>query len=612
MNSMSAKTGGRQLSQDKRCSISTNTRLRAVLLAALMFLWLFAGTVAFGVGAVAADEPADVQIQHAETSTGTTGTTGDDGVWNYAEVLNIEPAGDELIEIGDGTDRALRVREVGTDREFLVAPEDGEGTYKADRIRLRFYDGDGEISTNPSLIAIGPDIDDGIINVSVDGDSSFAGDGTFSAYEIDLVENPDTDDERVIDSTDERLIGVGYAVTREQNSTTDEVEVSFTRDEDVDESWYVEFGMYDDADEREPLVTEELQNTADADDFTVTLDASEFDDGVYDWGITLRKSAEGAPGEQILGFSGRDGDGIVLGEPELDGEIEIHPRDVYEAGEVEVFWNANVPQGSTIEYRINDGAFQEAATTKARFAHGEIVEELEEGAYTIEFRAHYHGLPVGNWSSDFQVEERDDASEMGELNQTIDIENPTENASTAYSITYELGENSTTVGEELMLAGGFLTDGFNETGSTDGIDLENTEFTLFDTDGDVQAEFAGDDEDIEFLAHEEDDGSIFLLANFSQVSTDLTLEEGASLELYLEGIENPKAGEYNLSANVLTGESHDFDQSTFTIQEADESDDTEESDDEDDDELLEEDGPGFGAVVALLGFLIASLLTRRR
>ncbi|WP_344403805.1 hypothetical protein, partial [Catellatospora chokoriensis] len=174
----------------------------------------------------------EVGVKHAETPAGSTVTTnGDDLV--FSEVLSAAPDGQDTIEFGSDADHTIEIRNTETDASVEIIPEADEGTYDVDRIRLDVYDGTGELrpeDADPDVsLTIPEEEDDGTINrtnerlnVTLEGDDDVftSSDETFTEFELGLVE-----DGTVVDTSDERLIGVGYVGGIEQDSTEDEVTV---------------------------------------------------------------------------------------------------------------------------------------------------------------------------------------------------------------------------------------------------------------------------------------------------------------------------------------------------------------------------------------------------
>ena len=378
----------------------------------------------------AVDEEPEVGIKHAEASVGWTNTIdGEDFV--ISEVLNAVPDGQDTIEFGGDTDRTIEIRNTETDASVEIIPEADEGTYDVDLIRLDVHDGTGELTpedADPDVrLAIPEEEDDGTINetnerlnVTLDGDEDVftSSDGTFTEFELDLVE-----DGTVVDTSDERLIGVGYVGGIEQDSIEDEVTVTIPRDEGVDEDWFVEFRLTDLDLETMLIDTKlrtEVEHSDDDDVFEFTIDVSDVEDGEYTPRLDMYES-EGAPfGERIVNV--RDADGVFQvgdGEDEdvdVDIDLDVQPDLVSTQTPLEITTEISEENVESAQVSIVDADGDIAASADASDAIGEEIElfwpatdgendPVADGEYSVEVTATTDdGEEVTAESDPFQVD----------------------------------------------------------------------------------------------------------------------------------------------------------------------------------------------------------------
>ncbi|MWV64105.1 PGF-CTERM sorting domain-containing protein [Halorubrum sp. JWXQ-INN 858] len=348
-----------------------------------------------------ADEVPEVGIKHAETSAGSTGTTdGDDLV--ISEVLSAAPDGQDTIEFGSDADRTIEIRNTETDMSVEIIPEADEGTYDVDRIRLDVYDGTGELTpedADPDVsLTIPEEEDDGTINrtnerlnVTLEGDDDVftSSDGTFTEFELELV-----DDGTVVDTSDERFIGVGYVGGIEQDSTEDEVTVTIPRDDEVDEDWFVQFGIAD-------LDFEtEVEHSDDDDVFEFTIDVSDIEDGEYTPRLEMYETEDAPLGERIINVF--DVDGFQVGEDEdvvdVDIDLDVQPDLVSTQTPLEVTTEISEGDVESAQVSIVDADGDVVASADASGAINEEIElfwaatdgendPVADGEYSVEVTA---------------------------------------------------------------------------------------------------------------------------------------------------------------------------------------------------------------------------------
>lgn len=166
-----------------------------------------------------------LSISHARTGAARAVSKG-----KYASMLNLEGG---HLKLSDS--RWLRVLD-DQGRSVTVKPDTEAGVRPDDRFVLRIYDGDGTILDEPHL-----PMDDEDVPLSVSGDTSmFRSEPIFSSYTVEVV-----DDGSVTASTGERIYGIGYPASLDQDGTTGEIEVTFPLVDEVQPSWAVVLRIVD-------------------------------------------------------------------------------------------------------------------------------------------------------------------------------------------------------------------------------------------------------------------------------------------------------------------------------------------------------------------------------
>ena len=276
------------------------------------------------IGEITVSE-ADLGIKHADSSAGSTGGPTDDGDIAFAEVLSAAPENRETMEFGSGVDRAIEIQNPETGDSVRITPQADQGTYDVDRIRLGVYSGSGNIyepdddyQPNVGLTVVnGDESSSERINVTVEGDTDIftSREDTFNEFELALVENGD-----VVDTSGQRLIGVGYRASFEQDGTEDEITVTIPRDEEVSEDWYATFRLGG----SENGVETDVENVAGAEEFEATVDVSELEPGLYTGRLELYKSEDAALGDRIINVFGVD-EFRVGDQADIQPEVTLQP-----------------------------------------------------------------------------------------------------------------------------------------------------------------------------------------------------------------------------------------------------------------------------------------------
>jgi len=315
------------------------------------------GEVALGGDALVPDEPdgepadPDVLIDHNPGAGTVSAIVGDpdDDVRAYADQLDIFVDTDDPVEFGGDAEKELRVVDPETDQAVTYTPTDDARTVPLDEMnRLGLQNqGDGEPAEEISAF---PDAGSENIDATVEGDTGIYTDETFNEYVIELVDG----DGDVLDSTDERLVGMGYEATFDQNGET----ATVTRDDTVDEDWTVTFRVTGDDEDiplREQIIDEiELENVNGDDEFEVPIDELDADPGEYRWDLVVI--------DEDRADSDRDWIIRVPGNPDIDTgltipePVTIENLEIAESGETvndEVTVTADVEDAEAVELGVS-------------------------------------------------------------------------------------------------------------------------------------------------------------------------------------------------------------------------------------------------------------------
>ncbi len=247
---------------------------------------------------------ADVDIEHDSNSGGARGTGPDPSL--VAEKLNVVPVNseDELL-VGGDADATFEIE--NTDGDIVtIKPADDAEIVDATSVEFDIYGGDGELRDPPELVLSTDDVEDGSVTVdaTVSGDTSMFADGVadssdeqsdpFGEYEVRLLDSND----ETVDSTDQRLIGIGYNVGDgiQQNGTTGEIEFTVPSEnlnEGVDADWSAQFTLEDLVSDDEPRIGPiDVENNEGDEQFQFTVDVSDLPNGEYDASLELYSTSD--------------------------------------------------------------------------------------------------------------------------------------------------------------------------------------------------------------------------------------------------------------------------------------------------------------------------------
>ncbi|ERG90026.1 MAG: hypothetical protein J07HQW1_00039, partial [Haloquadratum walsbyi J07HQW1] len=220
----------------------------------------------------------DLQIKHSEFLN----SSGSQTV--FASNLAIEPENAETITFGDGANRSLVIENSSGSSVKVEPVANADPTITSEFLILNIYNASGEIRTNPTVVSKGESV---AVEVTRDTEMFSAGVATgadpdeqsepFDNYEIRLRE-----DGNFIDSTDKRLVGIGYNAADgiQQNSTTGDIEVTVPRSSlndytEVTDDLVAEFTLESDNPTTPDLVLRQNITTANqGGNFTFTINSS--------------------------------------------------------------------------------------------------------------------------------------------------------------------------------------------------------------------------------------------------------------------------------------------------------------------------------------------------
>ncbi|ELY37826.1 PKD domain-containing protein [Natronorubrum tibetense] len=300
-------------------------------------------------------------IEHSDGS-----TTSGDGMFADQPTIRVGEYG-ETFEVGGEADTAFQIRNTDTNESVTVTPDDSADTVSANYLDFSLYKSSGELrdAEDRTVRAIGSE-DTVELPVTVEGDlEMFETEETFSTYEVTLV---DTEHDEPIDTTDERLMGIGYEAELEQDGTAGEINVTIPRDDEVNEEWNVTFGVYGEH-AGETLVERSVENDADADAFEFTVDVRDIDGGEYTWGLEIEKPEQEPHVQWLYAY-----EGFTVGEGEVNAEFDVEPTEP-ELGETVSFdASASSSDIDSYEWTFSDGTEKTGETVNHTFDDVDIYE----------------------------------------------------------------------------------------------------------------------------------------------------------------------------------------------------------------------------------------------
>lgn len=173
------------------------------------------------------------------------------------------------VTFGGGSEYELEVERVDTNQSVRFEPNISQ-EITASNAGLFLYDGDGTLLDPPEI-----DLD-GRKPLSVTGgnENIFTSESVFGTYIVHLLENGER-----INSMEEKQIGIGYEGEFVQDSTSGEIEVTFPIEDEVDDSWYVEFYIDDHGDSPPSDLIEatEMERDEEREQFVSTFQSDNLD-----------------------------------------------------------------------------------------------------------------------------------------------------------------------------------------------------------------------------------------------------------------------------------------------------------------------------------------------
>ena len=321
------------------------------------------------------DSPPDITIQHG----GSGGAQGGSGFISEDIRIESQPAFQLTPE------NSLQIQN-STGSTVTVTPTESVSNVTDIEFGSSLYDSDGTIDSESSQLGVSGENASGFfstqLNITLSGDTEMFAAGVpdtdappapeersdpFDTYTVTLVANGD-----IVDSTDERLIGIGYneGDGLRQNSTRGNIRFTLPRaslNQGVNESWTASFELRN---ETGVVLTKDITEANQGDEFNFTIDTSELDSGNYTFDLTL--SVDGNPGlnERIMSIFGVR-DVTIESDTSVDRELVIQPPSQIVRGEpfaVEVLnaSGAAVSEATvTLEFGPNTNLANQTATTNA-------------------------------------------------------------------------------------------------------------------------------------------------------------------------------------------------------------------------------------------------------
>lgn len=297
----------------------------------------------------AAMDPPAGSIKHAKNLAAAVFSTGDAGEV-AAEQLVIAAGTNESLTIGGSTGRTIEIRHPETGRQLTVSPAI-DSAVTADAFALDVYAADGTLSDDPALTNLQTGER---IPAQISGDDNIFTDidGPFAAYSLTL-----RDDGEVVDTTATRQIGIGYPNLFEQNATNGTITITLPRDDAVSEDWTAEFDLEATADGG-PLVSRDIDHTAQDDVFSVTINSSDIEQGIYDSRITLEKAANESGGfDRLIAIASQDA--IIIGDPaDIAPTVNVTADDTVTRGspvQLTAYLEDRVPETAAVTVENSEG-----------------------------------------------------------------------------------------------------------------------------------------------------------------------------------------------------------------------------------------------------------------
>lgn len=267
------------------CSPKSINRRRILQTAGIFTSMIGLSTTA--IGTVTAEEHIDNAGETQEFEHVGRATYGDE---TFGEAIEIEISGEPL-----SIHQGLRFRFINQDtgEHIDIRPEVQDQT-QIQRIQFPIFHEDG--IPDRTLPARNQERERVRIEFEASEDE-IPTDGIFNQYSVEVI---NVENGQTLGETGPRLIGVGYPGQPEWienpfgdsglriTEQDDQKELTIPRHQEVNESWYTEFRLGTGSSVRRIPV----ENEAGDDEFTINLDTSDVEPGVYSWGLHIYSDEE--------------------------------------------------------------------------------------------------------------------------------------------------------------------------------------------------------------------------------------------------------------------------------------------------------------------------------
>ena len=472
------------------------------------------------------DEVVDIEIEHDSSSGSARG-----GFGFFAEKLNVAPVSDENAPtVGGDADVTFEIE--NTDGDVVtVEPVDDAETVDATSIEFDIYGGTGELRDPPELVLSTDDVDDGFVRVdaTVEGDTGMFADGVpdstdeqsdpFDEYEVRLIDG----DGATVDSTDQRLIGIGYNADDgiQQDGTTGEIQFIVPREdlnEGIDADWSAQFRLGSITDDEPGIGPVDVENNEGDEEFQFTVDVSEFPDGEYSASFELYSVAD-REAAAIGDFDDRvvnvfEVDNIVVG----DGG----PQVTFEA-------DSPVSQNTQAGFSISIDQEVETADLEVRDDDDEVVFEqdatdaLETGDGIVWDTTDQDGEVVDDGTYDAVLTVADEFGNEETATETIEVDN------TPPEVELTVDDTALGSGDEVTVTADVTAQNSDIVEAQVGLVADFTDYTnteTFETDRELETTIQADD-----LADELSDGEFFAGAIAVDEAGNVERVDGANVTI---------------------------------------------------------------------------------
>lgn len=287
-----------------------------------------AGTGAIGIVGISGNgiaQSGDFSIQLTGPVTHQSSGTGELITARHSLEIDI----DRKISLGGDSDRFVQVRNEDTGSDVLIIPDqEFTGVEKVSLQNVVGNDRQLEPEKNNLVLDVDGEFTTDVA-FSIEGDAdTYESGGVFSSFSVAIVEGRSSP--TVLAETDSKLRGVGWQRSQLiQQGTTGSAEISFAPiDPSLNESWYVEFEMFNDDVTKTLIGPTEFDNNGD--NITGTIDISGLTPGEYNrWYFDVYPSkAQTDSPDSIIGGYGTFGKPVVVESGESNDSAEVELRNI--------------------------------------------------------------------------------------------------------------------------------------------------------------------------------------------------------------------------------------------------------------------------------------------